>query len=76
MTGLIGACWFLSVVAVKSLRGPLADARQQISRARSEAADHRHKYGYEISPDQLARRMANINQVYTQRAGMRPFGIG
>lgn len=55
--------------------GLIADGRAQVQRCQAEAAEFRYKYGYEISPDLLAKRIANINQVYTQRAAMRPLGI-
>ncbi|KAK6455771.1 nucleophile aminohydrolase [Scheffersomyces xylosifermentans] len=55
--------------------GSIADARSQALRARSEATEFRYKYGYEMPVESLAKRMANLSQLYTQRAYMRPLGV-
>lgn len=49
------------------MTGSIADARAFAQRAQGEAAEFRYKYGYEMPCDVLAKRLANISQVYTQR---------
>ncbi len=49
------------------MTGSIADARAFALRAQGEAAEFKYKYGYEMPCDVLAKRLANISQVYTQR---------
>jgi len=57
------------------MTGLIPDARAQVAEARQQAADFRYKFGYDVTPELLAKRMANRNQVFTQHAYMRPLGV-
>lgn len=52
------------------ITGSISDARAFAQRAQGEAAEFRYKYGYEMPADALAKRLANISQVYTQRVSI------
>lgn len=57
------------------MTGMIADAKAQIQRTRYEAAQFRYEYGYEVPVQYLAKRVADVSQIYTQHAYMRPLGV-
>ena len=70
---------FVCVVGVVSFGGwmlMVADARAQAQKARLEAAEFKYQNGYDMPVDALSKRLANIAQVSTQRASVRPYGVG
>ncbi|MEM2878379.1 MAG: archaeal proteasome endopeptidase complex subunit alpha [Candidatus Hadarchaeales archaeon] len=54
--------------------GLIADARVLIDHSRIEAQINRLRYDEPISVQTLARRIGDIQQMYTQHGGVRPFG--
>lgn len=52
-----------------------ADARNIVTRLRYEAANFKHEFGYNIPVDYLASRLADYNQINTQKAMQRVFGV-
>jgi 20S proteasome subunit alpha 1 len=57
------------------MTGMPADARALVFKAREIAAKFKDKNAYEIPVHHLALKVANIGQVYTQQAYMRPYGV-
>jgi len=53
------------------MTGVPADARAQVQRMRQEAHEFKFNHGYDMPVHMLAKRMADLCQVRTQRAGMR-----
>ena len=54
--------------------GMVPDSRFQVRRAQLEAAQWKYKNGYDMSCEQLAKKLADLNQFYTQNAEMRSLG--
>lgn len=54
--------------------GLVADARVLVDRARVEAQINRYTYDEAIDVEQLAKRVCDYKQTYTQFGGVRPFG--
>ena len=58
-----------------AIAGLTADARVLIDHARVQAQINKLTYNEDIPVKQLIRKICDLKQVYTQNAGVRPFGV-
>jgi len=58
-----------------AIAGLTADARILIDNARLEAQTNKFLYDEPIDVELLTKKICDIKQAYTQRAGVRPFGV-
>ncbi|MFH1255715.1 MAG: archaeal proteasome endopeptidase complex subunit alpha [Candidatus Diapherotrites archaeon] len=61
------------IVAVSA--GLVGDARRLVQIARQKAQENRMYYDEPINVETLVKEISNINQIFTQYGGMRPFGV-
>jgi len=55
--------------------GLFSDARILVDKARQEAQINRMLYDEVIDVEVLTKKVSEVNQIYTQHAGVRPFGV-
>jgi len=55
--------------------GLVGDARRLVQLARKEAQENRMYYEEDIQVETLVKQISGIKQLFTQYAGMRPFGV-
>ncbi len=60
---------------IASSAGIISDARVLIDYARSKAQQHKLSFGMPIDTLALVKEIADVQQVYTQVGGHRPFGV-
>ena len=58
-----------------AIAGLSSDARVLINQARVFSQSNRLLYDEPVDVEMLARRLGDIAQIYTQHAGVRPFGV-
>ncbi|KAF0698644.1 Aste57867_10738 [Aphanomyces stellatus] len=76
MTGLYGGfLLFANILDAVLTANGIADAKAQVQRLRYEAHEFENKFGYAAPVHVLAKRLADISQVYTQHASMRALGV-
>ncbi|VDN58617.1 unnamed protein product [Dracunculus medinensis] len=70
----ITSIYDLSPTIGAAVIGLIPDCKFQVKRARAESAEWKYKNGCDMAVGDLSRRMADLNQYYTQNAELRSLG--